>query len=341
MSGVSPFLSYSTHENGATNNTLLLAKFIHERGLRRFRAFLDCIVKAEFEVPLGVQFSQQTRHSHSVPDGAIYQEPFKLLVETKLGPSNDIEQLLNHTRGMSREPGIKYLLWLLPDRVSLELETSAREQISKVDKAVRFAAVTFEDILEAARNEQCCPSHDEELQQRIDEYEEFCNSKQLLRRSGVWMRAVGCSETLSINRSYRLYFDQCRGFSPHDFVGAYGEKAVRGIGRVNRVVRCYEVNGSLENVTDSTDRPVSLNTEERDRILAAIRDARRDCGYSMIERHQFFLFDDWADANFPKKTKHPLRGAKFFNLTDYMSKDTVDSRATANIATDLSKCNWE
>lgn len=341
MSGVSPFLSYSTHENGATNNTLLLAKFIHERGLRRFRAFLDCVVGAEFEVTLGVQFSQQTRYSHSVPDGAIYQEPFKLLVETKLGPTNNIEQLLNHTRGMSKEPGIKYLLWLLPDRVSLELEASARKQISEVDKAVRFAAVTFEDIIEAARTELCCPSHDEELQQRIDEYEEFCNSKQLLRRSGVWMRAVGCGQTMAINSTYRLYFDPCRGSSPHDFVGAYSQKAIRGIGRVNRIVRCDEVNGSLENVTDSNERPVSLSTEEHDRILMAIRDARSDCGYSMTERHQFYLFDEWAETNFPKKSKHPLRGVKFFNLTDYVAKQVVDSRNTSEIAKRISQCDWE
>lgn len=341
MAVVSPFLSYSTHENGATNNTLLLAKFIHERGPRRFKAFLDYLIGDEFDVPLGVQFSQQTRQSHSVPDGAIFQTAFKLLIETKLGPSSNVEQLVNHARGMAHEPGLRYLLWLWPEKVPADLLMRAKARIAEVDKTVRFSAVTFESVIEAARIDECCPVHDEELRQRIVEYEDFCNAKQLLKRAGVWMRAVGCGQTIELNQKHRLYFDSCRGFSSHEFVGAYSDKAIRGIGRIDRIVQCDEINGALENLTDSNGAPVTLAEAECNRILAAISDARNECGYAMTERHQYFLFDEWVDMDFPKRSKGPLRGTKFLDLTTYADKAIIESRNTVAIANRLSESSWE
>lgn len=95
MSGLSYFQRYSQRENHATNNTLLLLKYFYQKSPKRFSDLLENLSEDDaFDV--GVQFEQQIKGKHSVPDGLISQEPFHIYIETKVGSDLDAMQLFAH-----------------------------------------------------------------------------------------------------------------------------------------------------------------------------------------------------------------------------------------------------
>lgn len=83
MSGVSYFQRYSQSENHATNNTLLLLRYVAERGPQRLRRVLSSLTDVDLSV--GVKFEQQISGHGSVLDALISQDAFEIAVEAKLG----------------------------------------------------------------------------------------------------------------------------------------------------------------------------------------------------------------------------------------------------------------
>ncbi len=74
MSKVHYFQRYVQRENVVTNNTMLLFSRLYHHSPLKFKKFLESLI--EFEVEVGVNFSQQERNLSSTPDGIIAQESF-------------------------------------------------------------------------------------------------------------------------------------------------------------------------------------------------------------------------------------------------------------------------
>ena len=69
-----------------TNNTLLLFSRLYNNSNDKFNRFLVNLFEDEsIEFDTKINFKQQVKSENSVPDGMIYQESFKIVLETKLG----------------------------------------------------------------------------------------------------------------------------------------------------------------------------------------------------------------------------------------------------------------
>jgi hypothetical protein len=110
---------YTTAENVVTNNTLHLFTLINQHSPDRLRAVLSELFGDE-EVPLGINFQQQTRSKTSVPDGSILQEPVHIVIETKVGAGVNADQLVRHCESFGKERKGNYLMLLTKEKPAIQ-----------------------------------------------------------------------------------------------------------------------------------------------------------------------------------------------------------------------------
>ncbi|MEQ1837827.1 MAG: hypothetical protein ABL858_05755 [Candidatus Nitrotoga sp.] len=106
------FQRYSSVENTVTNNTLQLFARIYNYSTVQASKLLSEITREPIEI--GIEINQQGRAKESVPDGAILQRSFKVLIEAKVDAGVDRDQLLRHAASFSNESQ-KILLLLTID----------------------------------------------------------------------------------------------------------------------------------------------------------------------------------------------------------------------------------
>lgn len=102
MSKIHYFQRYSSAENVVTNNTLQLFARIYGNSPARLSQFLSALLDDQ-DIELGVEIRQQQKSPKSVPDGAITQRSFKLLLEAKVNALEDVNQLLCHAESFQGE----------------------------------------------------------------------------------------------------------------------------------------------------------------------------------------------------------------------------------------------
>src|SRR6266508_6687463 len=95
------FQRYSSVENTVTNNTLQLLARVYAYSTTQASQLLTELTGEPIEI--GIEINQQERGQGSVPDGAIIQRSFKILIESKIDSPIDIDQLLRHTDSFSGE----------------------------------------------------------------------------------------------------------------------------------------------------------------------------------------------------------------------------------------------
>lgn len=82
MSKIHYFQRYSSVENTVTNNTLqLLARIYDYSATAASRLLTDITGQA---IDIGIEIAQQERVGNAIPDGAIIQRSFKILIESKV-----------------------------------------------------------------------------------------------------------------------------------------------------------------------------------------------------------------------------------------------------------------
>ncbi len=124
MTQVRYFPRYSQRENFQTNNTLLLLHRLYDFSRFRFEDFLarllrDTDTETDFAVPLGLQITQQVGTGASVVDGLLYQESFRIAIETKRTADGfDVEQLQRHLSGFIQPSG-GFLILLSRERIKI------------------------------------------------------------------------------------------------------------------------------------------------------------------------------------------------------------------------------
>lgn len=138
---------------------------------------VDADVAAPVEI--GLQITQQTRNLLGVPDGCIYQSPFRIVIETKLNASSfSPDQLRRHLAAFGKgESG--WLMLLSPE--TPQLYGAGWQKLTKEAsrQSITIIAITFGQIISAIRKNAL--SHNEEIQTLIDDYEEFCISQNLVQ----------------------------------------------------------------------------------------------------------------------------------------------------------------
>ena len=230
MAKITIFQRYSSVENTVTNNTLQLFARIYKHSPEQASRILAEITDQEIEI--GLEIQQQVRIGNAIPDGALSQSSFKILVEAKVDSPIDGDQLLRHCLGFSDESQ-QILLLLTKQKISVRDLNALSKRIAHQSPKVIFRNITYEGICEACQG--MFMAHEFDMLALIEDYAEYCNDAQLFDQSAYLMRVVPCSVSLDLNEKYSMYFDlSSHGYTKHRFVGIYAKKSVHFL-----ILLCY------------------------------------------------------------------------------------------------------
>jgi hypothetical protein len=335
MSSIHYFQRYSQPENVATNNTLLLLSRLYHHSPTKFEAFLTDLLE-DTDLEAGIQFNQQRRGRASIPDAAISQVSFKVLIETKLHKHFSIQQLTEHLHSFANEQ-YQVLLSLsphLPNKSVIQQVNSAITDYNSGNaKSVKYVATTFQQIVNKFRT--VVNEYDVELLEMLKDYEEYCINDGLIYDNDSWMRVVTCGWTLNENFQYNLYYHRAgTGYSDHSYVGIYSQKSVVGVGKLENIVAADLIDDAIQ-VVDST---APVTTRQQQNIQQAMAAARENNGWDIKVGHRFFCVEEFIQTDFKKNTRGPLQGTKFFNLKDLLGLQKLPD--TREIATLLNGVTW-
>lgn len=125
------------------------------------------------------------------------------------------------------------------------------------------------------------------------------------------MRMVLANQTLIPNLTFNIYYHpDYRGYREHNYIGLYGNKSIRAIGKIANIVRAHlDENNNL--IIESSKNFVKRDEEVR--IKAIINEAY-DREWDISEGHLFFCVDKFYETNFVKVSIGASMGTKFFDL---------------------------
>ena len=336
MSQVHYFQRYSQRENVVTNNTLLLFSRLYSYSPLRFNDFLSEILGKSL-VEVGVKFEQQTKiEKGSVPDGLMAQQSFRIVIETKLYKTHDLDQLSGHLSAFGGEE-IQALLLLSPMEPDHDFKTKAEALIRnfnrKGNKSITLVCTTFEQVI--SKCDDILEQHDYEMKDLLEDYRSFCSETGLLPRTRYLMRAVNCGLTLDENFELSLYYDPAdRSYREHNYIGIYSNKCVRWIGEIENIIAADFIDSALQ-VIEST-YPVA--DVQRERIIKVIARAQRNNGWDISRGHRFFLVKQFYATEYRKKSSGPMRGTQYFDLGEVL--DVSDLPDVLQMAERLKHKSW-
>ena len=233
MSRVSYFQRFSQPENHATNNTLLVLRYLYELSPVRLQRLLTSLLDVELAV--GLSFEQQVRMGHGVPDALISQAPLRIFIETKRGGHLDVEQITRHCKGIAaagKRPGdvlIGLTKEALAEQNRIALEAVAGEH------GVAFVATTFTRIANALRRE--CADYERELHALVDDFAAFLTEEGLMDERSRWMFVNPCGISYEENVRFSLYYEppSRRLASNSRYLGIYKNKLVSHVGVITAI----------------------------------------------------------------------------------------------------------
>jgi len=340
MSSVHYFQRYSQRENLVTNNSLLFISKLHGYSRLKFEKFISMLCADEDADPpeISLHFKQQIGTGASVLDGYIYQDSFKLAIETKLGTSFGIKQLRKHLSYFKAHQPQQYLLLLC--KRSNTLSTAEREALSPyIPPGTQLLQASFEDVI--AHFRACLSEHDEEMLELAEDFEAFCSEMKILDTDSHTIFVPPCSRSHKENILHQLYYCPASWNRRHStYLGVYADKAVRAIGRISKVVTCTVVpeENQVDNVIAvESQEKVTLTKEEIGRIVAVTKEAKERNGWDLTKDTQFFLCDEMVECRFNKNTHGGIQGHRYINIKDYL--DPLPGSLT-EIVNQLSKHTW-
>lgn len=338
MSKIHYFQRYSNKENVITNNTIHLLMRIYHESPRVFENILKniCGEKSENILEIGPSFGQQTGGKASIPDGKIYQKEFKLLIETKRDDNFDIKQLKEHMDGFSGTENNILLGVCRSDRTpQITKEDLVKEALAKNG---RFEIVTFSKIISICRDH--IPDFRLDLNEMLDDFEEFCDSEGVLEPNEDVLLVFPCSDSYLLNIQYSLYYCHKNKVPKRtvQYVGFYSKKSVRGIGHFTRsttVDVMYKKQKITDVLQDSqivfelragnpdlelvAEDGLPISPIDHTKIIDFMRDSLVQWGWQICNDHAFYFLDDVRVSDFRKINPYPLQHFRYFNLTDYIS----------------------
>lgn len=333
MSKLHYFQRYDSKENWVTNSTLLLLSRLYHYNRPKFEKVLNSILAdSNLSLNIGVNFSQQQWGQSSVVDGVIFQESFKVVIETKLYDNFSTDQLIRHLDALNDGYSQRILLALSKSKV----DDSIRSEIIKTlqnekYKDIKFASTTYEDIYQIISAN--LSDYDVEMTEILEDYISLCNEHGLTNVQSKTLLAFTASKSLTENFQYRIYYDPVtRNHSyPFNYIGLYADKTIVAVGKLNKIVYCDWDNGKL--VATHGDDLTKLTEEEYNRIKETIENTDY---YDLESGNKFFLVDNFYKTNF--KTA-PFRAKKYLWLDNI--DGFKDGMTAEQIAKLLDGKTWE
>lgn len=335
MSSIHYFQRYTQKENVATNNTLLLFSRLYQHSPSKFKVFLAELLEDK-DIEVGVQFSQQLKSKGSIPDGAVFQSSFKIVIETKMHSNFSLSQLQAHLADFSDEK-YKVLLSLSPSTPKPRLRSSIESAIEAYNAdrkiKVKYIATTFSTIIKSFK--RSIETHDFELNDIISDFEEYCFHDGLMIDDSI-MKAVTCGWTIGENFKYNLYYaPRSRGYSDHAYLGVYAQKSIQGIGKISNIIEAdLTENGDLKILNHTAD----ITQQQKADIIHVIAEAKENNGWDISKEHTFFCVEKLYETKYKKNSPYPLQGSKLFNLKEALQIDKLPD--VSEIAEKLKTITW-
>lgn len=311
-----------------TNNFLQLLARIYDYSPQQASHLLSELT--DVPIDIGIEINQQTRGKGSVPDGAILQRSFKILIEAKVDAGVDADQLIRHTAAFSNEAQ-RLLLLLTRQQLSSEEDLDISNKVLSAAPGVIFKSVTYERVCRAISGR--FKNFEYEMTELCDDFVQYCNDVGLFDQSGYLLRIVPCGESFELNKKYGVYFAPSdRSYTNHRFIGIYAEK---------RVLCIWELESVIDVTLDGTGLHKTLvagrDTDEFDSNIRNIVDeARKECGYEVETGHRFFCGRPCI-TDYIKTSPGGIQGPRFVNLSDVIGEfSSVDE-----IAAKLRGKSWE
>lgn len=333
------FQRYHSKENVSTANTMLLLYRLYSYSPNKFYQFLKSseFFSGTFEPE--ISFTMQKKSESSIPDAIIFQDSFKIVVETKLYNKFDLDQLERHLSSFKDEH-FKILISLAPEQMPEDKLSQFKSVLSEYnrDKNIHIIHVntTFENLANAIS--RIIDERDYEMQEVLEDYLDYCYYDGLIPASDAWkiMRMQLAGTTFNFNIKEGVYYDSAEhGFRSHDYLGLYTGKSVRAIGKV-----CARITASLtENGMQYIAEYGELTDERKQKIIDAIEDSV-SYGYDLkAYAHRYFFVEKFYETDFKKTSLYPPMGTRIFDLSSILEMKELPS--TEEIAKLLKSKTWE
>ena len=311
MAEVTRFPHYHQAENVVTNHVMVMLRMLYNVSPKLLEGLLQALCASE--VTIGPRFSQQIAGSHSVPDGLILQEPLAIFVETKLGPSFDVEQLERHCKTIGDR---------LPNRTGsfLIALASGRSGVGMPDKVTALARERGVQIVHASFGElieqiAALPAIDITLREVIQEFTDFVYAQGLVPREDQFLVAMLAGTSWQDNLSYGVYYEPVNRnpkWQRAAFLGLYHDRHVSHIGRIVTAVVAVE-NDKKHLVFDPSEKGI-LDERQRQAVQEVIDAAQAYYPNFQTEKHRYYVVDRFGPTSFRKTTPGGMMGHRYFDI---------------------------
>ncbi|MFM2313089.1 MAG: hypothetical protein RLZZ04_2365 [Cyanobacteriota bacterium] len=301
------FPSYSQTENQTTNHCLLILKMLYEENPNFLSEVLTNLIDESFSGSVGVQFIQQKKSSNlGIPDGEITQDPFSILIETKLGCDFDKQQLVNHLNILKPKHGQKVLLALgnFEQDIPTNAIFSEVEQRAKEDQ-ITFLPISFEQFIESIELDNLSKN----LADAVADLREYFDENALLPSWKYRLDVVSCNHSFDSVIQHKIYTCPTKG-------GAYTHRRSLyfGIYRDKRVEQVAKITGVVD--LDSADEQTLVwnNDHRTDNELKQIAIKRFQPQEDISYPTRVFILDDFYETSFKKESSGGMWGKRYFDI---------------------------
>jgi hypothetical protein len=339
MDNIHFFSRYTTAENFATNNTLLLLSRLNLIDRRFFEGLLNHLTDSS-DLFIGPSFSQQrSTGGKGIPDGIIQQQSFKLILETKLWDKHfwGKEEYVSHFRNEQ----VRILLTLSRSGIQEARKKEIKQKLAIYDADFQapgqtiYADHSFFSLIEGVRHVtlETNTRHKLEIEELINDYEGFVSDAGLLDDTEFRMHVPAINNSESDNIEYKLYYNRPQKTeSAHRFIGLYKNKSIRYIGETRCIVVPQLNNeGKVEYDVLKGD----LTEEMRQRLELFFHEQ----GWGNKGEVKFHLFDEIYPTNFIKDSPGGIMGPRRFDLRAHI-KDFPKSFDAQWVAGSLNGKSW-
>jgi len=325
---ISLFSGYSQKENRTTNYCLLVLKLLYQEHPKFLAEALGALVGGGVQV--GVQFQQQVSKGASVPDGIITQPSFAVYIETKNYDWFSSQQLKDHMASLAKEnAGQKIMLALsnFEGDISQRFKDIEKLCVEEYDGRITFAAVTFQELLDAVRLPGLSPG----LNNTLDEFEQYLNHGNFLPDWKGRLDACNCAQFAGKQVANNVYICPAEsGSYSHkraEFLGLYWNKYVRHIASVRGVVDLYK---------DGTEKILWINDGSAKADIIDLARQRFEATYLANTNWdaRVFVLTPLVATAFHKDTPGGMRGKVYFGVKSLLPASVED------LADRLRQANW-
>lgn len=333
------FQRYSTKENVATANTMLLFSRLYSYSPNKFFDFLKSLYSESFnnDFEPEIKFLNQEKGKKSVPDATITQKSFKIVIEVKMEDWFYNTQLKNHLEAFQNEDH-KILLTISSEFMEKSKKDNIDKEIQNINPNVKHINTTFEELATFIKN--LLDNRDYEMQDIIEDYFSYCNENGLISDAWKYMQIQPVGTTFDFNMESDIYYNgNGTKFRAHEYIGLYKNKSVCAIGKIKLIVRTLKENGKLKFYFEKGEKTVENKKEVEEKINDTIIEARKRYQHNLDERDtRYYFVEKFIETDYKKISTGGMLGNRILNLEKFFNGEIPDVQKIADI---LKNKEWE